>query len=144
MFYSLRPILTVCAVCCLLVVLAMILDLAAGLWKAKLRGELRTSYGLRRTVSKFLSYIGSLLIASGIDVLIQLSRLPEILSLSWLSAVPPVSCMLAIFLLVVEFLSIREKTDAKARRREEHALRFLEKLLKSAIGGSSPVDRDEP
>ena len=50
-----------------IVLFAMGWDFASGYYKAKLRGEDRNSYGLRRTVSKFILYAGSICIASGID-----------------------------------------------------------------------------
>ena len=42
----------------LLVLMAMIIDLGSGLYKAKQRGELRSSEALKRTLTKFISYEG--------------------------------------------------------------------------------------
>lgn len=50
-----------------LVVVAMSIDLVAGVMKAKERGEVCTSYGLHRTLYKFLTYTGSCICAYCID-----------------------------------------------------------------------------
>lgn len=129
MIEDLHRMLMVSAVCCLIVLVAMGIDLAAGLWKAKLRGEIRSSWGLKRTLLKFIIYIGSLFIASGIDVLLQLSRLFEVLAWEPLMSFPIVTCLIAIFQLVVEIVSIREKADDKLRRESDEALSAIRELL---------------
>ena len=52
----------VAAMACLIVLVAMIIDLCAGLRKAKLRGEYRSSRGLKLTLSKFIMYEGGMII----------------------------------------------------------------------------------
>ena len=52
---------------CLLVLMAMLIDLGAGLYKAKQRGEVRSSWWLKRSLTKFITYEGGLLIAAGVQ-----------------------------------------------------------------------------
>ena len=80
----------------LAVLMAMIVDLGAGLYKAKQRGEIRRSEALRRTLSKFISYHGGLLIATMVDLLIHFLRLYTIIGLPILSSVPVVTILVGI------------------------------------------------
>lgn len=123
------PLIRVTVLVMLLVLLAMIIDLGSGLYKAKERGELRTSEALRRTLRKFISYEGGISIASMVDILIHLSRFYAILHLDILTSVPIVSILVGIFLLVVEFLSVREKADEKTKRQQTEAAAVLAKLI---------------
>ena len=113
----------------LAVLMAMIVDLGAGLYKAKQRGEVRRSEALRRTLSKFISYHGGLLIATMVDLLIHFLHLYAIIGLPVLSSVPVVTILVGIFLLAVEFLSVREKADEKTKKNQAEALRLLSSLL---------------
>ena len=107
--------LTIVVAACLIVMLAMIIDLCSGLYKAKQRGEIRSSWGLKRTLSKFIMYEGGMLIAGGIDLLLHFSHLYQLFNLEHLFGIPFVTCMVGIFLLIVEFLSVREAADEKTR-----------------------------
>lgn len=107
---------SVAIVAMIIVMLAMTVDLVSGIRKAKQRGDMRTSRALRQTLSKFVSYQGGLLIASGIDILIHLCRAYALFHLNVISGVPVVTCMVAIFLCVVEWLSVREKADQKTKQ----------------------------
>ena len=76
-------------------------------------------------------YEGGMLIAAGVDALLQLSHLLKLFGLSHLEGIPFVTCLLGVFLLVVEFLSVREKADEKTRtelsRVEALAAKFITK-----------------
>lgn len=113
----------------LAVLLAMVIDLVSGLYKAKQRGELRTSEALRRSLSKFISYEGGLAIAAMVDGLISMADFFGLFGISRLSAVPVVTILVGIFLLVVEFMSVREKADAKTKKQQAAAAELLTKLL---------------
>ena len=113
----------------LAVLMAMIVDLGAGLYKAKQRGELRTSEALRRTLSKFISYHGGLIIAVMVDLLIHFLHIFDLLGLTVLSSVPVVTILVGIFLLIVEFMSVREKADAKTKKNQAEAIKLLSQLL---------------
>lgn len=121
--------LTIVVVACVVVLLAMMLDLASGLYKAKLRGEIRSSWGLKRTLSKFIAYEGGMLIAAGVDLLMHLSKLVDLFGLDAIHGVPVVTCLVGVFLLVVEFISIREKADKKTKKELSDAADLLSKLL---------------
>lgn len=121
--------LTIVVVACVVVLFAMMLDLASGLYKAKLRGEIRSSWGLKRTLSKFIAYEGGMLIAAGVDLLMHLSRLVDLFGLDAIYGVPVVTCLVGVFLLVVEFISIREKADKKTKKELSDAADLLSKLL---------------
>lgn len=110
---EIRPMLTIIAMVAVIVCLAMIVDLIAGLYKAYLRGDARRSEALKRTGYKFCLYQGSILIAAGIDVLIHLSRLYKWFSWEIIYGLPLVTIFLGIFWCIVEFLSVREKADEK-------------------------------
>ncbi len=114
-----------------LVFFAMIIDLISGIIKAKNRKELIQSQVLKRTITKFIVYEGSLIIASMVDVLIQVSNVLDFTKLTSFISVPIVTIFLGIFLLVVEFLSVREKADDKTRRRQEKTAREIIKLINS-------------
>lgn len=129
----------------LAVLLAMVIDLGSGLYKAKQRGELRTSEALRRSLSKFISYEGGLAIAAMVDGLISMADFFGLFGISRLSAVPVVTILVGIFLLVVEFMSVREKADAKTKKQQAAAAELLAKLLtkedlKELLSG---IKRDE-
>lgn len=118
-------------VACIIVLVAMLVDLASGLHKAKMRGEIRSSWGLKRSLTKFITYEGGMMIAFGVDLLIYFSRLFELFRLSVITGVPVVTCLIGIFLLVVEFLSIREKSDKKTKKDFSEAGEIITKLLES-------------
>lgn len=123
---------TVLAVCAFIIVLfAMMIDLISGINKAKQRGEVRSSWGLKRTLSKFIMYEGGMLIAFGVDLFIYFSRIFELFRLTVIDGVPLVTCLVGIYLLIVEFLSIREKADKKTKKDFSEAGELITKLLES-------------
>ena len=113
----------------LIVLFAMCIDLASGLYKAKLRSEIRTSQALKRTLSKFIAYEGGMMIATCVDLLLHISRLWYVLGVSLFEEVPVVSCLVGIFLLIVEFLSVREKADQKTKNKMNEAASLLGDVL---------------
>lgn len=115
----------------IIVLLAMMIDLVSGINKAKQRGEIRSSWGLKRTLSKFIMYEGGMLIAFGVDLFIYFSRIFELFRLSVINGVPVITCLVGIYLLVVEFMSIREKADKKTKKDFSEAGELITKLLES-------------
>jgi hypothetical protein len=126
-------ILTLSAVAMLLVFLAMAIDLMAGLRKAKKRGEIRSSWGLKRTLDKFVNYEGAMLIASMADVMVFFCHVWEIVGLKMLQGVPVLSCVLAVFLLLVEFISVREKADEKTKTEINRAGDVLKNVTREEV-----------
>lgn len=116
----------VTAVVALVVVVAMGIDLASGLYKASLRGETKTSFGLQRTTLKCITYLGSVLICYGIDVLVHMGKLWEWIGWKWLIGVPVFAIIIGVFNCVVELISVREKADAKA---DKKALKSIYTLI---------------
>lgn len=139
---SLAPLLAAVAAACLVVVLAMVVDLLCGLHKARLRGERRTSDGLRRSVGKFVAYMGSMLLAAGIDVLLHLSRLLLLTGFPMLYGLPLLTCLMGIFLLLVEIVSIRERADEKVGREMDEAVRALRRAARKVRHEAAKRDKD--
>ena len=100
---------------CLIVLAAMCIDLGSGLYKAKQRNEIRTSWGLKRTMIKFITYEGGIMIALGVDLLMHFCHFWTVVHLNLISGVPVVTCLVGIFLLIVEWLSVLEKADEKTK-----------------------------
>ena len=117
------------AVACLVVFLAMSIDLIFGWRKAKIRGEAHSSYALSRSITKFLMYEGSCVLASGIDVLLYLAQMWDIFGISQLDKIPVATFVVAIFLCFVELLSMREKADEKTRKHFKDAASVAGKVL---------------
>lgn len=111
------------------VLFAMIIDLISGLMKAKQRNEVRSSYGLKRTLNKFIMYEGGMLIAAGVDLLIHFSHLLELFRLEVIHGIPVVTLLLGIYLLVVEGISVREKADQKIRGEMQKANEIMSKMI---------------
>lgn len=111
------------------VLFAMIIDLISGLMKAKQRHEVRSSYGLKRTLNKFIMYEGGMLIAAGVDLLIHLSHLLELFHLEVIHGIPVVTLLLGIYLLIVEGISVREKADQKIRGEMQKANEIMSKMI---------------
>ena len=101
-----------------IILVGMMWDLAVGIRKAQERGEARTSYGLARTATKMLTYYGAFGIGACIDVLLHVGRVWQLFGLSeTLESVPVVATLIAIFLCVIEGVSILENADTKAKKR---------------------------
>ena len=115
----------------LIVLFAMIIDLFSGLRKAKIRGDLRSSEALKRTLTKFITYEGGMGIALGVDMLIHFSKLPQLFGLDVIYGVPVVTCLVGVFLLVVEFLSVREKADQKTKKQMNDAAKLQNDMLQN-------------
>lgn len=113
----------------LVVLFAMGIDLGSGLYKAKLRNEIRTSQALKRTLSKFIAYEGGMMIATGVDILLHISRLWSVIGVNVFEEVPMVTCLVGVFLLVVEFLSVREKADQKTKNKMNEAASVIGDVL---------------
>lgn len=125
LFEGTRPMLAIAGACIGFVIIAMAIDLISGVYKAKQRGEVRTSYGLSRTVSKFILYCGSAMIAAMIDLMIHYSHLMILMKFAPLVGVPVVTCLLSVFLCIIEIKSIREKADEKTNKDVDDVARML-------------------
>ena len=123
---------TIIAIMAMLIVFfAMMIDLASGLRKAKIRGQLRSSQALKRSITKFITYEGSMIIALGVDMLIHMSKLAQMFGLDIVYGVPVITCLVGVFLLAVEFMSVREKADQKTKKEMSDAAALLAKMLEN-------------
>lgn len=128
-FVGTESMISIVVAACIVVFLAMIIDLGSGLMKAKQRHEIRSSWGLKRTLNKFIMYEGGMLIAAGVDLLIHFSHLLQLFHLDLIYGIPVITCLLGIFLLLVEFLSVREKADEKTKTEIARAADTASKLI---------------
>ena len=117
------------AVACIIVFVAMCVDLVAGLYKAHLRGDARKSEALKRTGYKFALYEGTMLIATGVDILIHMGRVPLWFGWDIIYNVPLVTLALGVFWCLVEFLSVREKADDKIHSNISKAEKIAKQVL---------------
>lgn len=111
------------------VVIAIMLDLASGLRKAKLRGEARRSYAYERTTTKLMRNGSLVLIMAMIDVLLYFGHLWDILGLGILSNVPVITFGASVWMCFVQAISIKEKAEDKAERKTAEALKQLGEVL---------------
>jgi phage-related holin len=134
----LRGISPMWAIVCIetiIVVIAMSIDFASGFYKAKLRGEVRNSVGLKRTISKFILYVGSILIAACVDSMFYMCGFWEIIRFSALTKVPVIGTLLSVFICTVEIRSIWEKAEQKQQRDAMLTVEALVQLLgKDTVG----------
>ena len=112
-----------------IVFVAMTVDLASGLYKAKIRGEVHSSWGLKRSVQKFILYEGAIIIAGGIDVLVLTCRVTAIIGCNVLNGIALFTGLIAILLCIVEIWSLREKADEKTRKDIHRAGELIGGLL---------------
>ena len=110
------------------VVAAVAVDLHSGLRKAARCGRARTSRGYRRTVDKALRYLATLLSLTLVDVIVALSAisLQSTVGLG-IPALPWLTTLGALFLLIVETKSITENLHPESDLRE--AAKTLSRLL---------------
>lgn len=109
------------------VLLAMIIDFFFGIRKAKQVGEVRSSEGYKRSVSKFNQYFGMLVFAFIFDAIVPISYFFEFP----ISAIPVVSLLAAVALVFTEAKSVHEKGDEKQRRKlDASMIQVLEILEK--------------
>ena len=120
------------AVVSLIVVVAMCIDLVSGLYKASIRGEKKTSFGLQRTTLKTITYLGSILICYGIDVLVHMGKLWQAIGWEWLMGIPVFAIMIGVFNCVVELVSVREKADSKADKKAVKNILDIVKQLRQS------------
>ena len=120
-----RPMLAIACGCALFVLLAMMIDLASGVHKAKQAGRFCTSYGLSRTVGKFIFYEGGVIIATMIDLMIHYSHLLLLMRLHPIVGFPVVTCIVSSGLCVIEYMSIHERAEDKERKNMNRAIQTL-------------------
>ena len=117
---SLRFHLAIIGIMWLIVAVAMTADLISGWRKAKERKEARTSYGSRRTVTKFVLYYAMMLFAFMFDCIGM-----------FFYDNPFVTLIAAAFLIFIEAKSILEKAHDKDKRKLNKNLEDLSIILEN-------------
>lgn len=128
LLHSMHTMYVIVALVSMVVLLAMTIDLIYGWRKAKQRGEAHTSYALSRSINKFLLYEGSVLIATGIDTLLNLANLWDVVGLAF-GGIPVVAIVIGIFLCTVELLSMRENAEDKVRKNFDKVVHAATKVI---------------
>ena len=64
-------------------------------------------------------------------MLIHMSKLPQMFGLDIVYGVPVITCLVGVFLLAVEFMSVREKADQKTKKEMSEAAALLAKMLEN-------------
>jgi len=146
-FTSLKIKLAIVGIMWLFVLISIIVDLISGYSKAKQRGEARTSYGLKRTVSKFTLYYSCLLFAFMIDSIIMYL----ITSFDTpIPAIPYITFLGSAYLIYVEARSVMEKAEDKEKAKLNKSLSELliilenkDDLFKAISGTIKKIQRKE-
>lgn len=146
---TIKSMTMVVGMACIIVLLAMMVDLISGIHKAKIRGEIRSSWALKRTLTKFITYEGGVIVAAGVDMLLYFSRLFELFRLNVITGVPVVTCLVGIYLLIVEIMSIKEKADKKTKKDFSEAGELITKFLdsktfKDALAAAIKANNEHP
>lgn len=102
---------TAAALATLFVTAAIAIDLVTGIHRSRLQGTPLRSRLLRRTLHKFISYVGAILIAAMADVLLSVAGVPGVIP----RGTPVITALLGLFLLGVEVISIYENADGRTR-----------------------------
>ena len=91
-----------------MMIVAMVVDLVFGVFKAKQLGEATTSTGLKKTCEKARKYFSPFMVLVCIDLLSSV-----------ISPVPAFSLLWASYCIFCEFISVREKAWQKAELRKQ-------------------------
>ena len=91
-----------------MMIVAMIVDLVFGVYKAKQLGEATTSTGLKKTCEKARKYFSPFMVLVCIDLLSSV-----------ISPAPAFSLLWAAYCIFCEFISVREKAWQKAELRKQ-------------------------
>ncbi len=128
-YEGIKTIALLVGVAAIAVVIAIMLDLASGLRKAKLMGEARSSYAYERTTTKLMRNGSVVLIMAMIDLMLFFGHLWEIIGLTLLSNVPVITFIASAWMCFVQAESIREKAEDKAERKSAATLKQLADVL---------------
>ena len=122
----------VVAVVYFLVLIAIFLDLWAGVRKAKQRGEFRSSFGLRKTIGKVSNYYNMLFVVTIIDIIqMLLVLLLNEHASTVLPALPFLTLGGGAFACAIEAKSIFEKNTDKEKARVQETAKMLSEILKN-------------
>lgn len=106
-----------------IVLIAIGVDLYFGIKKSKSSGELTHSHGLQRTVQKVVNYLAMMLFMLMFDAINPLGLIHDKFNLLPLASI--VGCGILVW---TEFISVREKSEQKFRRKTDKVAKDLLEL----------------
>jgi hypothetical protein len=107
----------------LVVLVAIGIDLFFGIKKSKSTGEFTHSHGLQRTVQKVINYLAMMLFMLMFDAISPLGLIHDKFNILPLASI--VGCIILVW---TEFISVREKSEEKFRRKTDKVAKDLLEL----------------
>lgn len=104
----------------LVVLVAVGIDLVFGIKKSKKNGEFTHSFGLRQTVQKVVNYLAMMLFMLLFDSINPLGLIHQNFNVLPLASV--IGCLILTW---IEFISVREKSDQKYKRKIDKVAKEL-------------------
>lgn len=131
-FGEFMPQIVIIALVYMIVLVTIFLDLAAGVRKAKQRGEYRSSTGLRKTVDKIGRYFNMLFAVTATDAIQMLAIVMlNHQTNSILPVLPFLTIVGALFACIIEIKSIYENNSAKEKAKVQETAKMLSEILKN-------------
>ncbi|MDR0420281.1 MAG: phage holin family protein [Prevotellaceae bacterium] len=124
------PQIVMLAVMYFLVLAVIFLDLWAGVRKAKIRGEFRSSFGFRKTVEKIGKYYNMIFVITVIDVMqmIAISHINPQINVH-LPIIPILTFIGSIFVGFIELKSVYEKAEDKEKAEITQTAKIVGKVI---------------
>jgi hypothetical protein len=124
------PQIVMLAIMYFLVFIAICLDLWAGIRKAKIRGEFRSSFGLRKTVEKIGKYYNMIFVLTVIDAM-------QMLAIGYINPqvnghipiIPIFTFVGSIFVGFIELKSVYEKAEDKEKAEITQTAKIVGKVI---------------
>jgi hypothetical protein len=114
----------------LLILTVIFLDLWAGVRKAKIRGEFRSSFGFRKTVEKIGKYYNMIFVITVIDAMqmIAISQINLQIN-AHLPLIPILTFIGSIFVGFIELKSVYEKAEDKEKAEIAQTAKIVGKVI---------------
>jgi hypothetical protein len=124
------PQIVMLAVMYFLVLAVIFLDLWAGVRKAKIRGEYRSSFGLRKTVEKIGKYYNMIFVITVIDAMqmIAIAQINPQINVN-LPILPILTFVGSIFVGFIELKSVYEKAEDKEKAEIAQTAKIVGKVI---------------
>ena len=120
--------------CCVCILFMCAFDLFAGVRKAKRRGELSSSYGYKRTVSKLVKYYSAVFAIIVVDALqIFVCWHLNTFTKYNLPLIPIFTIVVSLGVCFIEFKSIIEPEDAKDKAKMQEAMKLAKALAENGL-----------
>lgn len=130
MLSDFTPQLTAVCVIYIIVIMLVLLDLVAGIRKAKRAGLYRSSQGLRRTVDKLIRYFNMMLVMTCIDAVQMITcHMINIQADKHIPVITLFTVLGCIFIGFIELKSVYESNEDKDKAKIEEAAKLLKALL---------------